>query len=53
MISGADCMGLAMPSGSEEPQSETGLKRKAWTAVFLVSGVFWLVVALAAWHFWG
>ncbi|MCE0824522.1 YmiA family putative membrane protein [Buttiauxella sp. A2-C2_NF] len=22
-------------------------------AVFLVSGLFWLVVAVAAWHFWG
>ncbi|WP_237717603.1 MULTISPECIES: YmiA family putative membrane protein [Enterobacteriaceae] len=22
-------------------------------AVFLVSALFWLVVALVAWHFWG
>lgn len=52
MISGVDCMRLAMPSGSEQPQRDPELKRKAWRAVFLASGLFWLVVALVAWHFW-
>ncbi|ATF92455.1 YmiA family putative membrane protein [Cedecea neteri] len=42
-----------MSSGSEEPQQDPALKRKAWIAVFLVSALFWLVVALVAWHFWG
>lgn len=35
-----------MPSGSEEPQRDPALKRKAWLAVFLVSTLFWVVVAL-------
>ena len=42
-----------MPSGSHEPQRETGLKRKAWLAVFLGSTLFWVVVALLVWKFWG
>ncbi|EJF29024.1 YmiA family putative membrane protein [Enterobacter sp. Ap-916] len=42
-----------MSSGSEESQQDPSLKRKAWMAVFLVSALFWLVVALVAWHFWG
>lgn len=37
-----------MPSGSEEPQRDPALKRKARLAVFLVSTLFWVVVAL--WH---
>ncbi|WP_220667441.1 YmiA family putative membrane protein [Enterobacter sp. R1(2018)] len=45
-------MRLAMPSGSEQPQRDPELKRKAWLAVFLVSGLFWLVVALLAWRYW-
>ncbi len=44
---------LAMPSGSEEPQRDPALKRKAWLAVFLVSALFWVVVALLAWKYWG
>ena len=34
-----------MPSGSEEPQRDPALKRKARLAVFLVSALFWVVVA--------
>ncbi|MCT4706320.1 YmiA family putative membrane protein [Enterobacteriaceae bacterium H11S18] len=45
-------MRLAMPAGREQPQRDPELKRKAWLAVFLVSGLFWLVVALVAWHYW-
>lgn len=41
-----------MPTGSEQPQRDPELKRKAWLTVFLVSGLFWLVVALVAWHYW-
>ncbi len=53
MISGVDCMRLAMPSGTEEPQRDPVLKRKAWLAVFVVSALFWVVVALLAWKYWG
>ncbi|MGQ9452295.1 YmiA family putative membrane protein [Leclercia sp. TB492] len=53
MISKVDCTRLAMPSGSHEPQRDPGLKRKAWLAVFLGSTLFWLVVALLVWKFWG
>ena len=53
MISDVDCMRLAMPSGSEEPQRDPALKRKAWLAVFLVSTLFWVVVALLVWKYWG
>ncbi len=42
-----------MPSGSEEPQRDPQLKRKAWLAVFLGSAAFWVVVALIIWKFWG
>ena len=42
-----------MPSGSEEPQRDPALKRKAWLAVFLVSALFWVAVALLAWRYWG
>lgn len=52
MISGVDSMRLAMPSASEQPKRDHELKRKAWWAVFLVSGLFWLAVALVAWHYW-
>lgn len=41
-----------MPAGREEPQRDPELKRKAWRAVFVVSALFWLGVALAVWHFW-
>ncbi len=34
-------------------QRDPELKRKAWLAVFAVSALFWLVVALLAWKFWG
>jgi len=53
MISEIDCMGLAMPSGPPEPQRDPGLKRKAWLAVFLGSALFWVVVALLVWNYWG
>nr|WP_232012382.1 YmiA family putative membrane protein [Cedecea lapagei] len=46
-------MRLAMSSGSEQPQRDPALKRKAWIAVFLVSALFWLAVALVVWKFWG
>ncbi|MDU6923948.1 YmiA family putative membrane protein [Franconibacter helveticus] len=46
-------MRLAMPSGSEEPRRDSDLKRKAWMAVFLGSALFWVVVALLVWRFWG
>lgn len=42
-----------MPTGSEEPQRDPELKRKAWLAVFLGSVLFWAVVALLVWKFWG
>lgn len=42
-----------MPSGNEEPQRNPDLKRKAWMAVFLGSALFWVMVALVVWHFWG
>lgn len=42
-----------MPSGSEEPQRDPNLKRKAWTAVFVGSALFWIAVALLVWKFWG
>lgn len=41
-----------MPSGSKQAQRDPNLKRKAWLAAFLVSGLFWLVVAIVAWHYW-
>lgn len=41
-----------MPSGSEEPQRDPALKRKAWLAVFLGSALFWVVVALLIWKYW-
>ncbi|WP_082022416.1 YmiA family putative membrane protein [Enterobacter sp. Bisph1] len=53
MISDVDCTRLAMPSGSEEPQRDPELKRKAWLAVFLGSALFWAVVGLLIWNFWG
>ncbi|WP_312626626.1 YmiA family putative membrane protein [Scandinavium sp.] len=46
-------MRLAMPSGRDEPQREPELKRKAWRAVFLGSALFWIVVAMLIWKFWG
>ncbi|MBV7406104.1 YmiA family putative membrane protein [Enterobacter sp. ENT03] len=46
-------MRLAMPSGSEESQRDHALKRKAWLAVFLGSALFWVVVAILVWKFWG
>ncbi len=42
-----------MPSGNEEHQSQAPLKRKAWLAVFLGSALFWVIVALLIWRFWG
>ncbi len=42
-----------MPSGRDEPQREPELKRKAWRAVFLGSALFWIVVAMLIWKFWG
>jgi hypothetical protein len=38
---------------SEDPQRNPGLKRKAWLAVFLGSALFWVVVALLVWNYWG
>lgn len=35
------------------PQKDSELKRKAWLAVFVISALFWLVVALLVWKFWG
>lgn len=35
------------------PQRDPELKRKAWLAVFGVSALFWLGVALLAWKVWG
>ena len=42
-----------MPSGSEEPQRDPVLKRKAWLAVFLGSARLGGVVALLVWKYWG
>ncbi|MRS13376.1 YmiA family putative membrane protein [Enterobacteriaceae bacterium RIT691] len=53
MISGNDCMRLAMSSGREQPQKDAELKRKAWFAVFLGSAAFWVIVALLIWKYWG
>lgn len=32
---------------------DSGMKRKAWLSVFLGSALFWVVVALLVWNFWG
>ncbi|HAI50011.1 YmiA family putative membrane protein [Atlantibacter hermannii] len=53
MISNVDCVRIAMPQGSHEPERDPALKRKAWLAVFALSALFWLVVGGAAWYFWG
>lgn len=42
-----------MPSGSNQPQRDAALQRKAWLAVFALSGLFWVVVGSLAWYFWG
>ncbi|ABP60869.1 conserved hypothetical protein [Enterobacter sp. 638] len=42
-----------MPSGSEDPHRDSAFKRKAWLAVFLGSTLFWVVVALLVWKYWG
>lgn len=41
-----------MPSGSEEPQRDPRLSVKR-LAVFLGSALFWVVVALLVWNYWG
>ncbi|MEO3988888.1 YmiA family putative membrane protein [Pseudocitrobacter cyperus] len=53
MISNIDCKRLSMPSGTNEPQRNPRLKRKAWAVVFLGSALFWVAVALLIWKFWG
>ncbi|MEA1064918.1 YmiA family putative membrane protein [Apirhabdus apintestini] len=42
-----------MSSNREAPPSGTDIKRKAWLTVFIVSTLFWCVIGLLAWHFWG
>ena len=42
-----------MPSGTKGPQRDPHVKRKAWTAEFLGSALFWVVVALLVWKYWG
>ncbi|MDI6425423.1 YmiA family putative membrane protein [Cronobacter dublinensis] len=53
MISNVDCTRLAMPSESDESQRDPDLKRKAWLAVFGISTLFWIGIALLVWTFWG
>ncbi|MBA7854191.1 YmiA family putative membrane protein [Enterobacter cloacae complex sp. 2024EL-00215] len=53
MISDVDCMRSAPSSESKGPQRDPALKRKAWLATFLLSALFWVVVALMAWKYWG
>ncbi|AAX65615.1 hypothetical protein Q786_06625 [Salmonella enterica subsp. enterica serovar Agona str. 24249] len=53
MISDTDSMRLVMPSENQEPRRDPELKRKAWLAVFVGSALFWVVVALVIWHWWG
>ncbi|EAA7136370.1 YmiA family putative membrane protein [Salmonella enterica] len=53
MISDTDSMRLVMPSENQEPRRDLELKRKAWLAVFVGSALFWVVVALVIWHWWG
>ncbi|BBS92103.1 hypothetical protein WP7S18C02_27180 [Klebsiella sp. WP7-S18-CRE-02] len=31
----------------------SGVKRKAWLSVFLGSALFWIVIELLIWKFWG
>ena len=42
-----------MPSGTKGPQRDPHVKRNAGTAVFLGSALFWVVVALLVWKYWG
>lgn len=42
-----------MPSENQEPRRDPELKRKAWLAVFVGSALFWVVVVLVIWHWWG
>ncbi|MEB4673827.1 YmiA family putative membrane protein [Enterobacteriaceae bacterium G50] len=53
MISNIDCKRLSMPSGTKDPQRDPHVKRKAWASVFLGSALFWVVVALLVWKYWG
>ncbi|EBL0524545.1 YmiA family putative membrane protein [Salmonella enterica] len=53
MISDTDSMRSVMPSENPEPRRDPGLKRKAWLAVFVGSALFWVVVALVIWYWWG
>ncbi|HFZ8993265.1 TPA: YmiA family putative membrane protein [Citrobacter freundii] len=46
-------MRIVMPSGNEEVRRDPELKRKAWLAVFLGSALFWVVIGLTVWHYWG
>ncbi|WP_338502509.1 YmiA family putative membrane protein [Erwinia aphidicola] len=34
-------------------ERNSNLKRKAWLTVFAASSLFWVVVALSVWRFWG
>ncbi|ELY2644146.1 YmiA family putative membrane protein [Cronobacter sakazakii] len=42
-----------MPSESDDSQRDPDLKRKAWLAVFAISTLFWIGIALLVWTFWG
>ena len=53
MISNVDCTRLAMPSESDDSQRDPDLKRKAWLAVFGISTLFWIGIALLVWTYWG
>ncbi|EAN2925113.1 YmiA family putative membrane protein [Salmonella enterica subsp. houtenae] len=53
MISDTDSMRLVMPSENQVPRRDPEFKRKAWLAVFVGSALFWVVVALVIWQWWG
>ncbi|ASO63441.1 YmiA family putative membrane protein [Salmonella enterica] len=53
MIRDTDSMRSVMPSENHEPRRDPELKRKAWLAVFVGSALFWVVVALVIWYWWG
>ncbi|WP_075181889.1 YmiA family putative membrane protein [Pantoea sp. 1.19] len=38
---------------STSVKRKSDLKRKAWLAVFAASALFWVLVALVIWRFWG
>ncbi|MGK4678379.1 YmiA family putative membrane protein [Salmonella enterica] len=42
-----------MTSENQETRRDPELNRKAWLSVFVSSALFWVVVAIVIWHWWG